>query len=462
MPSPAEGPAELDAELSLLADADARARIWTAGIGSPGRRVTPDAAALDALDRLAEPLSADGRPAAETLAVLDEVAGAAVVASNDPRYFGFVTGATLPVAAAAERLVLAWDQCAASQSTSAAAAGLERIAGRWVLDILDLPRHSAVGFTTGSGVATLTALLVARRELLRRKDWDVDRRGLSGAPPLRVICSDLIHATVLRAVRAAGFGLDNVVPIATDSHGRALAEHVPPLDDTTIVIVQAGEVNTGECDDFTGIVARARAAGAWVHIDGAFGLWARAAPQLASLTTGVDGADSWSTDAHKWLNTPYDGAMCIIADADAAASTLDSDAVYLTGTTTDQKNLTLDHSRRARGVAVWAVLRTLGPAGVEHLVVRSVELARYAAAELARRGFTVVNRVVLNQVLVVADDDPMTLRIAAAVHDGGRAAMSTTRWQGRAAIRISVTSWRTRREHIDALVVDLAAARASG
>ncbi|GAB92022.1 pyridoxal phosphate-dependent decarboxylase family protein [Gordonia rhizosphera] len=409
MTQPADG---AGTELELLADADRRARRWTEGIGSPGRAVFPAEDALATLRRrVDEPLSDRGHAPADTLAMLDEVVGAGVVASNDPRYFGFVVGSTLPVAAAAERLVLAWDQCAPAFDNSPAAHVVEKQAGRWALEALDLPRSAAVGFTTSSGSGAVVALTAARRDLLARQGWDVDRRGLIGTPHIRVVMSELAHVAIVRAVRVLGFGLDTVERIPVDEHGRVRTESVPPLDERTILILQAGEVNTGEFDPFADVLPVARAAGAWVHIDGAFGLWARASRSHRYLTDAVDLADSWTTDGHKWLNTPYDAAMLILRDAQALSSTMNSDTAYLSGDEDAQKNLTLELSRRARGISVWAALRTLGSAGVEDLVDRCISLAQYAAEGLRAGGFTVLNRVVLNQVLVRADTPEQTIAV---------------------------------------------------
>ncbi|MFW0792939.1 aminotransferase class V-fold PLP-dependent enzyme [Gordonia sp. CPCC 205515] len=439
-------------ELDLLADADERARRWTAGIGSPERAVFPSGSALADLARLDEPLTAAGHAPGETLALLDEIGGAGVVASNDPRYFGFVVGSTLPVAAAAERLVLAWDQCATAFDNSPAAHLLEKQAGRLAVEVLDLPRSSAVGFTTSSGSGAVVALTAARRALLARQGWDVDRRGLTDAPRLRVVISELAHVAIVRAVRVLGFGLDHIERVPVDEHGRVRADAVPALDDRTILILQAGEVNTGEFDPFADILPAARAAGAWVHIDGAFGLWARASGTHRHLTDGIELADSWTTDGHKWLNTPYDAAMLIVRDAQALSSTMNSDTAYLSGDDYAQKNLTLELSRRARGVGVWAALRTLGSDGVEELVDRCVSLAQYAADGLRANGFTVLNRCVLNQVLARADTPELTPAVRDRAIASGQTWFGPSMWQGQPAFRISVSSWRTRREHVDALV----------
>lgn len=436
-------------ELSLLADANERGLRYTASIAD--RRVFPDAAAIAALQSFNEEFPRQGIAAQDTLRLLDETGSPATVVSNGPRYFGFVIGASLPVAAAAERLMLAWDQCASTFDNSPVAATLERIAGRWLLDALDLPRESAVGFGTSATACTLSCLAAARRALLARCGWDFDADGLVGAPEIKVVISELAHITVKKALRVLGFGMRRVILAPVNAHGQVDVTRLPPLDDRTVLCLQAGEVNTGEFDPFDRILPLAKRAGAWVHVDGAFGLWARAS-SLATLTQGIDAADSWTTDAHKWLNTPYDCAMAICRDGAALAAAMNSDAAYSTSTQDAQKNLTLEFSRRARGIPVWATLRTLGREGVAHLVEHHCALARRIADGLRAAGFEILNRVVLNQVLFRCETDTQTLTLKEAVQASGKAWFGGTVWQGRPALRISVSSWRTGTGDADALV----------
>jgi glutamate/tyrosine decarboxylase-like PLP-dependent enzyme len=447
----------VDPELVLLTDADARAARYLQGVGT--QAVYPGPHALAALARFDEALPETGSAAHQTLAFLDEVGSPATVVSNGPRYFGFVIGACLPSAAAAERLMLAWDQCASSFDNSPVAATLERVAAGWVLDILDLPRESAVGFGTSATACTIGCLTAARRALLARKGWDFDADGLIGAPEVKVIVSDVVHITVKKALRMLGFGINRLIVAPTDAFGRIDPAQLPPIDDMTILCLQAGEVNMGEFDPFTDLIPHAKAAGAWVHVDGAFGLWARASKTAAHLTIGVDLADSWTTDGHKWLNTPYDGAMAICRDADALARAMNSDAVYATAAADAQKNLTLEFSRRARGIPIWAALRTLGRSGVASMIDRHIAQARRLADGLHAAGFDVVNRVVLNQVLVRGATDEQTAAIRLAVEVSGEAWFGATVWRGRPAFRLSVSSWRTRDQDIDALVSLLIRAR---
>jgi glutamate/tyrosine decarboxylase-like PLP-dependent enzyme len=436
-------------EITLLTEADDRARRYTESI--PGRRVFPDAAALQALAVFNEPLPTRGYAAEEVLRLLDDTGSPATVVSNGPRYFGFVVGAALPAAAAAERLMLAWDQCASSFDNSPVAATLERVAAGWVLEALDLPRESAVGFGTSATACTLSCLAAARRVLLARQGWDFDNDGLAGSPELKVVVSELVHVTLKKALRLLGFGMSKIIVAPVNHHGQVDPERLPPLDDMTILCLQAGEVNTGEFDRFDTLIPRAKAAGAWVHVDAAFGMWARASSH-AELTRGIEAADSWTTDAHKWLNTPYDCAMAICRDREALAAAMNSDAVYLSGARDAQKNLTLEFSRRARGIPVWAALRMLGREGVACLVDQHCALARRIAEGLQQAGFEILNRVVLNQVPVRARTDAHTVAIREAVQASGEAWFGPTVWQGRPAFRISVSSWRTTEQDADALV----------
>ena len=441
-------------ELALLADADKRAQSYIAAVGK--RRVFPDSGTLADLASFDEPLPEHGFAGSEVLRLLDEKGSPATVASNDPRYFGFVIGASLPAAAAAERLMLSWDQCASSFDNSPIAATLERIAAGWVLEALNLPRESAVGFGTSATACTLVCIAAARRALLARQGWDFDGDGLAGAPEVRVVISETAHITVKKALRVLGFGMKRVLLAPADIHGRVDPDRLPSLDDRTILCLQAGEVNTGEFDPFTELIPKAKAAGAWVHIDGAFCLWARASSKVA-LTEGIDGADSWTTDGHKWLNTPYDGAMAICRDAAALSAAMNSDAVYSTAAKDAQKNLNLEFSRRARGIPIWAALRSLGRSGVAAMVDRHCALASRIADGLRAAGYEVLNRVPLNQVLVRAATDAETVAIRQAAQNSGKVWFGPTVWQGRPAFRISVSSWRTEEVHADQLVEQLAA-----
>ncbi|HWV09369.1 MAG TPA: aminotransferase class V-fold PLP-dependent enzyme [Pseudomonas sp.] len=436
-------------ERELLADADRRALAYLDS--SATRRVFPTQATIDALATFDQPLPTTGQLADQVLQQLDELGSPATVVSNGPRYFGFVIGATLPAAAAAERMVLAWDQCASSFDNSPIADKLEKVAGRWVCEALGLPSDSAVGFGTSATACTLACLSAARRQLLARLGWDFDQDGLIGAPEIRVVLSETAHITVKKALRVLGFGMGRLHYAPVDAHGRIDPQRLPELDDRTLLILQAGEVNTGEFDRFAELIPRAKAAGAWVHVDGAFGLWARASSS-AVQAEGVELADSWTTDGHKWLNTPYDSAMAICRDADALAAAMNSDAAYATASKDAQKNLTLEFSRRARGIAIWAALASLGRDGLRELIDRHIAQAGRLAEALRAGGYQVLNRVHLNQVLVQADSDEQTVAIRQAAQASGDTWFGPTVWQGRPAFRLSVSSWRTTDADIDALI----------
>lgn len=436
-------------EIDIMQRADTAATTYIAGVES--RRVTPSPHSLALLADFDEPLPQSGCDATEVIDLLHRAGSPNTVVSNGPNYYGFVLGAALPVAAAADRLALAWDQCASSPDSSPIADVLEKTAARWLLDILDLPRDSAVGFGTSATACAMTCLTAARRELLRRKGWDFDADGLDGAPSVRIVMPQMAHITMKKAARVLGFGMNRVVFAPCDDHGRVDPAQLPPLDDMTILCLQAGEVNTGEFDRFADIVPLANKAGAWVHVDGAFGLWARAGSDR-QLTDGIEDADSWTTDGHKWLNTPYDGAMAICRHPHALAEAMNSDAAYSHAAWDAQKNLTLEFSRRARGIAIWAALKGLGRDGVREMVDRHCRLARRVADGLRETGLEVLNRVVLNQVLARAGSDEATATLMYAVQESGEAWFGPAVWEGRPAFRISLSSWRTQDHHVEALI----------
>ena len=444
-------------ELDLLAAADSRARHYVAG--NDARRVFPTPQSVADLAHFDEVLPESGKDPLQTLELLDRYGSPATVASNGSNYYGFVIGASLPVAAAAERLALAWDQCASSALNSPAAAKIEEVAGRWVLEALDLPRESAVTFGTSASACGLACLIAARRALLERQGWDFDRRGLHGAPQINVVLSASAHITVLKALRLMGIGLDNLIRVPVDENARMDPAQLPELDDKTILILQAGEVNTGEFDCFGELIAKARAAGTWVHVDGAFGLWARTSDKYRHLTTGIENADSWTADGHKWLNTPYDGAFGICRHPDLLAAAMNSDAVYASTSADSQKNLGIEFSRRARGIPIWAALRSLGRAGVAQLVEQNCTQAQRLAQGLRDAGFEVLNRVVLNQVLVRLDNDQNTELLRERANASGKIWFGPSVYQGRVAFRLSVSSFRTRNSDIDNAIALLTAIR---
>ena len=414
------------------------------------RPVAPRPEAVERLAGLGGPLPEGPTDPVAMLALLDERASPATVASAGPRYFGFVVGGALPAAVAASWLAAAWDQNAFSTTMSPAAAAIEEIALAWLLDLLALPADCAGAFVTGATMANFTALAAARRALLEAQGWDVDEQGLVGAPPITVIVSTETHPTALKALGLLGLGRKRVTVVPVDDQGRMRPDALPVLTGSTIVCTQAGNVNSGAFDPVREICAIAHRAGAWVHVDGAFGLWAAGAPGRAHLTVGVANADSWATDAHKWLNVPYDSGLAVVRDAAALRGAMAVAAPYFPrGTAREPGDYTPEASRRARGVEVWAALRSLGRSGVADLIERTCRHAARFAAGLAAAGHRVLNDVVLNQVLVSFGDDATTRAVIARIQAEGTCWCGGTVWQGQAAMRISVSSWATTQEDVE-------------
>lgn len=427
----------------LLHDAAERAARYLETLD--GRPVFPSAVAVERLAELGGPLPEVSSDPAEALRLLDEVAGPATVASAGGRYFGFVTGGTLPAALAAQVLAAAWDQNVAFAVMSPAAAYVEEVALSWLAELLGLPVGCAGAVVTGATMANLTGLAAARRVLLLRHGWDVERDGLFGAPPLTVVVGDEVHVSLLKALGLLGLGRERVLRVPVDGQGRMRPDALPPLDNTTILCLQAGNVNTGACDSAEELCARAQEAGAWVHVDGAFGLWAAVSPAYAHLVAGYAGADSWATDAHKYLNVPYDSGVAFCRHPEQLRGAMMMGAAYLQlADRREPAHYGPELSRRARGVELWAALRSLGRAGVANLVERTCRHARRFAEGLEAAGHQVLNEVVLNQVLArFGDDDEVTSRVVAAVQAEGTCWAGATVWQGRAAMRLSVSSWAT-------------------
>ncbi|HSU92969.1 MAG TPA: aminotransferase class V-fold PLP-dependent enzyme, partial [Gemmatimonadaceae bacterium] len=433
---------------SLLSDAAERAATYLESL--PDRSVAPTAEAVAALSQFEQPLPEHPQNPSEVLATLDELGSPGTGASAGGRYFGFVIGATLPAALAANMLATAWDQNCALVVISPTTAKLESIALRWLLDVLHLPPTSAAGFVTGATMANFTCLAAARHALLQRAGWDAESQGLFGAPPLDVIVGDEVHVTALKALAMLGLGRARVTRVPVDSQGRMRADSLPALTDRTILCLQAGNVNTGAIDPLAEIIPRARAAGAWVHIDGAFGLWAAAAPARAALVAGIENADSWAVDAHKWLNVPYDSGVAIVRDKDALRGATAVSAAYLVqGAERDPSEYTPELSRRARGVDVWAAMSALGRSGIAEMIERNCRQAARFATGLRDAGYEILADVVLNQVLVSFGDDETTRRVIAGIQTDGTCWCGGTVWQGRTAMRISVSSWATTDEDVE-------------
>jgi len=408
------------------------------------RPVAPAAQDLAALVQFERPFPEHGSSAESVIEELDRLGSPATMASAGGRFFGFVTGGSLPVTVAANWLGTAWDQNASMVVTSPLNAALERVALSWVSEALHLPAGSAGGFVTCATTANFSALAAARHALLWRAGWDVEAQGLFGAPPLQVVVGGEVHASMQKALSLVGFGRDRVVRVPVDGQGRMRLEDFPAVDDRTIVCVQAGNVNTGAFDPIADICALARPQGAWVHVDGAFGMWAAAAPARAHLTRGVADADSWATDAHKWLNVPYDSGLVLTRDPDALRAAMSVGGAYLKQ---DEDRVpyqyTPEFSRRARGIEIWAALRQLGRPGLADLIERTCRYATRFAQGLEAGGHQVLNDVVLNQVLVSFGAAQRTREVIKRIQDAGTCWCGGTVWQGQTAMRISVSSWAT-------------------
>ena len=427
----------------------------------PTRPIPPSAEAIAALGSLCTALPQQPAEPAEVIELLASLAGPATVASAGGRYFGFVTGGCLPAALSAAWLASSWDQNGSLQVQSPAGSALEETALEWTRELLQLPPGVGGGVVTGATMANFTCLAAARHALLTRAGWSVENDGLFGAPPLTVVLGDEAHTSLLKSLGMLGLGRKRVIRVPVDSQGRIRADRLPALDDRTILCLQAGNVNTGAFDPASEICPRARDAGAWVHVDGAFGLWAAASPRFAHLTRGFDGADSWATDAHKWPNIGYDCGIALVRDPATLCEAMSVQAAYLLqGDKREPCHYTPELSRRARGIELWAGLRSLGRSGVAALVERTSDYARRFAEGLAEAGYRVLNDVVINQVLVSFGSPDHTTRTIARVQAEGTCWCGSTVWQGQTAMRISVSSWATTREDVEqSLAAILKAAR---
>lgn len=431
----------------VLRSAAERAIRYLDGLGARGVAPTPEAVA--ALRGFAHPLPEDGTPPEDVLARLDDLGSPATVASAGGRYFGFVVGGALPAPLAASWLATAWDQNAGLHVLSPVAAALEEVALGWLVDLFGLPAGTGGGFVTCATMANFSGLAAARHELLARTGWDVEAKGLFDAPDLTVVVGDEVHVSVLKALSLLGLGRDRVVRVAVDGQGRLRADALPKLDDRTILCLQAGNVNTGAFDEAQAPIAAARSVGAWVHVDGAFGLWAKASPAKAHLAEGLEEADSWAIDGHKWLNVPYDSGLVLCRRPEALRRAMTVTASYLVESgARDPDHFTPEFSRRARGVEIWAALLSLGRRGLADLVERTCRHAGRFAQGLRAAGYEVLNDVALNQVMVSFGDEARTRRVVEAVQAEGTCWCGGTVWQGRAAMRISVSSWATTEEDV--------------
>jgi glutamate/tyrosine decarboxylase-like PLP-dependent enzyme len=408
------------------------------------RRVGPSSSELGALAGFHEPFPAGPSEPADVLRQLDAIGSPATVAMTGGRYFGFVNGGMVPAALAANWMAGAWNQNASFRVMSPVAVELEDVVLQWICEALGLPSGCQGGLVTCATMATFTALLAARHALLKKAGWDVTEDGMFGAPPIQVVAGAEVHASVLKALSMAGFGRKRVTMVEADSQGRMRADRLPRLSERTIVCIQAGNVNTGAFDPAEKICAAAKEQGAWIHVDGAFGLWARVSPKYKQLTRGFENAESWATDAHKWPNAGYDCGVVLLRNGNALRTALGVTAAYLEpGARREPMHNTPDSSRRARGVELWAALKSLGRDGLRELVERTCSHAQRFAKGLRNAGFEVLNDVVINQVLVSFGAPEVTREVIRRIQEDGTCWCGGTVSQGKTAMRISVSSWAT-------------------
>jgi len=412
--------------------------------------VAPAQESLDQLTLFDETLTEHGCSELELIDQLHQIGSPNTVATAGGRYYGLVVGGSLPACVGSKTLMAAWDQLGTTQFTSPVTAKLEQVASKWVLELFGLEPSASVGFVTGTTMGNLVCIAAARHALLARQGWDVEKQGLMGSPKLRILASAEVHFTVKKVLAILGFGTAQIEPLAVDADGAIDPDALPEIDSTCLILTQAGNVNSGAIDPIGGIARRARTVGAWVHVDGAFGLWAAASRTKRSLIQGFELADSWVTDGHKWLNTPYDCGIAICRHPEFVHNAMATTAPYFVqGANIDAKDMMPELSRSARGVDIWAAFKNLGKFGIESLVDRNCEFAEKMAEGLRKLGFDVLNKVVLNQVVATHVDfendiDDFVERVV----QSGDAWFGVTHWKGRNAFRISFSSWVTTEEDV--------------
>jgi glutamate/tyrosine decarboxylase-like PLP-dependent enzyme len=436
-----------NSDLLIYEQAVAYAFEYLESIGK--RAVFPPVDELQGLARFEEDLPDEPGDVLSMLRLLHEAGSPATVAQGGGRYFGFVNGGVIPGSLAARWLADAWDQNAALHVISPIASRLERLCEEWLVDLLALPPGTAAGFVSGTSIATMCGLLAGRNSLLEGLGWDANEQGLFGAPPIRVIMSEQAHGTVRKALAIIGIGGQAIEVVAADEQGRLDPDHLPALDERSLLILQAGNVNSGAFDPFVAPCAEARRAGAWVHVDGAFGLWAAACRQTERLTQGSELANSWSVDAHKTLNAPYDSGIILCRDRAALVNAMQASGSYMQfSEERDGMLYTPEMSRRARSIELWALLKTLGRRGVDELVRRLCDNASLFAEELRKHGFRILNDVVFNQVLVACEAPEYTVKTLENMQASGECWCGGSEWRGEPVIRISVCSWSTTAEDV--------------
>jgi glutamate/tyrosine decarboxylase-like PLP-dependent enzyme len=426
----------------LMLDAAGRGASYLKDV--TGRRVAPGPAAIAALERLGGPLPEHSAPADDVLALLDEFGSPATVANAGGRFFGFVNGGAVPASLAANVLAAAWDQNAALRVMSPVGAVLEEVALGWARQLLGLPHQAAGALVTGATMANAACLVAARHALLEHKGWDVEARGLFGAPEFTVVVGEEAHASLKKAMAFVGLGRERVHIVPADGQGRMRPADFPRLKEPALVCLQAGNVNTGAFDPAGELCRLAHESESWVHVDGAFGLWAACAPARKYLAAGFADADSWATDGHKWLNVPYDCGLAFVREGSALRNALGLEAAYLAASSSrEPMHWTPESSRRARGIEVWAAIKSMGAAGVADLVERTCRHAQRFASALSEAGYEILNEVAINQLMVSFGSDEATRAVIAAIQQDGTCWCGGTVWHGRTAMRISVSSWAT-------------------
>jgi len=426
--------------MDLLDIFNARAKKYLGDIQK--NPVYPSPSSLQALQQLNGSLQEESMQPGDVFELLDSVGSPATVKSSGGRYFGFVTGGSLPAAMYAKLLATVWDQNTCLSVMSPTAVALEEISAKWLVSVLGLPAESGVGFVTGATMANFTALAAARHQLLMNEGWDVEEKGLFHAPEITVIVGDEVHVSLLKALSLVGFGRERIIRVPADEEGRIIVDKIPDTNCPTIICTQGGSVNTGNFDDVNTICDRVKNKNVWVHVDAAFGLWAAASSKYNHLLKGIEKADSWGADAHKWLNVPYDCGLVFVKNKETLIHAMSSAASYLpTSDMREPFQYVPEMSREARGVAVWAALKSLGRQGLGEMIERHCLYAQQFAQQLTQAGHTVLNKVVLNQVLVNFGDADTTMRVIKRVQEEGTCWCGGTVWQGKTAMRISVSSW---------------------
>ena len=415
------------------------------------RRVSPIQNELNELEKLNIPLQEESIDPESVIKLLNEIGAKTTIANAGGRYFGFIIGGSHPVSLAANWLAGSWDQNSGLIVTSPLNAKIEEITSDWLKEILPVAKDSVAGFVTGDTVANFCGLAAARHSILKKQGWNVEANGLFGAPPIKVVIGEQAHGSLLKTLSLVGFGSERVTKVPVDDQGRMLADKLPEdIDERTIVCIQSGSVNTGSFDPADKIIPECKKKGVWIHVDGAFGLWAGASPKKSYLTKGIELADSWATDAHKWLNVPYDSGIVFVRNPDDLRSAMSMEAAYL-----DQSGARIPYhytpelSKKARAIEIWATLRSLGKKGIADLIERTCSHAEKFAEGLSTAGYKILNDVVVNQVLVSFGSSEKTDKIISEIQNDGTCWVGGTKWNGESAMRISVSSWATTEEDVE-------------